>query len=251
LRQLRQAPVFAIVAIVTLALGVGVNTAIFSVVKAVLLNQLPYRDPDRLVKISTAAPDNPLPETIDFTTTQDLRQRSKSFQSMSLFRDGAGAMVEQGRPELLDGLRVGHEYFDTLGVKMQLGRSFLPEEDQPETRYEAILSHGLWLRRFGGDPSIVGRAVRLSDRPYKIVGVLPGGFQPILRSDRSVVPEIYMPLGYDLELPMACRGCQHLQLIGRLKPGVSAEQARAELNTILRVSCANILKTTTRKMSSH
>ena len=234
LRQLKQAPVFAIVAIVTLALGVGANTAIFSVVKAVLLNQLPYRDPDRLVKISTAAPDTPLPETIDFTTTHDLRQRSKSFQSMSLFRDGAGAMVEQGKPELLDGLRVGYDYFDTLGVKMHLGRSFLPEEDQPETRYEAILSHGLWLRRFGGDPSVVGRTVRLSDRAYKIVGVLPEGFQPILRSDRSVVPEIYMPLGYDLKLPMACRGCQHLQLIGRLKPGVSAEQARAELSTILR-----------------
>ncbi len=234
LRQLKQAPVFTIVAMVTLALGIGANTAIFSVVKAVLLNQLPYRDPGRLVKVSTADPDTPLPETIDFTTTYDLRQRNHSFQSMSLFRDGAATMVEQGHPELLDGLRVGYDYFDTLGVKMQLGRSFLPEEDQPETRYEAILSHGLWLRRFGGDPAIVGRTVRLSDRTYRVVGVLPEGFQPILRSDRSVVPEIYMPLGYDLKLPMACRGCQHLQLIGRLKPGVTAEQAKAELNTILR-----------------
>ena len=234
LRQLKQAPVFTIVAIVTLALGIGANTAIFSVVKAVLLNELPYRDPGRLVKVSTADPDTPLPETIDFTTTYDLRQRNHSFQSMSLFRDGAGTMVEQGHPELLDGLRVGYDYFDTLGIKMQLGRSFLPEEDQPETRYEAVLSHGLWLRRFGGDPAIVGRTVRLSDRTYKVVGVLPEGFQPILRSDRSVVPEIYMPLGYDLKLPMACRGCQHLQLIGRLKPGVTAEQAKAELNTILR-----------------
>ncbi len=234
LRQLKQAPGFAIVAIVTLALGVGANTAIFSVVKAVLLNQLPYRDPGRLVKISTASPETPLPETIDFTTTHDLRERSRSFQSMSLFRDGAAAMVEQGRPELLDGLRVGYDYFDTLGVKMDLGRAFLADEDHPETRYEAVLSHGLWLRRFGGDPSIVGRTVRLSDRSYKIVGVLPESFRPILRSDRSVVPEIYMPLGYDLKLPMACRGCQHLQLIGRLKQGVSADQAKAELNTILR-----------------
>jgi predicted permease len=234
LRQLKQAPVFAIVAIVTLALGVGANTAIFSVVKAVLLNQLPYRDPDRLVKIAEAGPDTPVPETIDFTTTHDLRQRSKSFQSMSLSRDGGGAIVEQGHPELLDGMRVGYDYFDTLGVKMQLGRSFLPEEDQPETRYEAILSHGLWLRRFGGDPAIIGRTIRVSDRSYKVVGVLSDGFQPILRSDRSVAPQLYMPLGYDLKQPSACRGCQHLQLIGRLKPGVSTEQARAELNTILR-----------------
>ncbi len=186
------------------------------------------------MKVSTADPDTPLPETIDFTTTYDLRQRNHSFQSMSLFRDGAGTTVEQGHPELLDGLRVSYDYFDTLGIKMQLGPTFLADEDQPETRYEAILSHGLWLRRFGGDPAIVGRTVRLSDRPYKVVGVLPEGFQPILRSDRSVVPEIYMPLGYDLKLPMACRGCQHLQFIGRLKPGVTAEQAKAELNAILR-----------------
>jgi putative ABC transport system permease protein len=234
LRQLKQAPVFAIVTIVTLALGVGANTAIFSVVRAVLLNQLPYRDPGRLVKIAESDPDNPLPETIDFTTTYDLRHRSHSFESMSLYRDGAGAIVEQGQPELLDGMRVGYDYFDTLGVKMHLGRSFLSDEDQSETRYEAILSNGLWLRRFGGDTSIIGRTVRLSDRSYKIVGVLPENFHPLLRTDRSVVPEIYMPLGYDLKLPMACRGCQHLQLIGRLKPGVSEAQAKAELNAILR-----------------
>ncbi|MGC2109783.1 MAG: ABC transporter permease [Candidatus Korobacteraceae bacterium] len=234
LRQLKKAPVFTAVAVITLALGVGANTAIFSVVKAVLLNQLPYGEPDRLVKFAESEPETPQPETIDFTTTHDLRQRSHSFQSMSLFRDGAGAIVEQGHPELLDGLRVSYDYFDTLGVKMKLGRAFLPDEDQPETRYEAILSHGLWLRRFGGDPSIVGRSVRLSDRGYKIVGVLPEGFHPIMRADRSVVPEIYMPLGYALKEPMACRGCQHLQIVGKLKPGVSVEQARAELNALLR-----------------
>ncbi len=234
IRQLRKVPVFALVAIVTLALGVGANTAIFSVVKAVLLNQLPYSDPDRLMKVAEADPDNPLPETIDFTTTWDLRQRSHLFQSMSLFRDGAGAIVEQGHPELLQGMRVGFDYFDTLGVKMRLGRDFLPEEDLPETRYEAILSYGLWIRRFGGDPEIVGRTVRLSDHPYKIVGILPETFHPIMRSDSAVVPEIYMPLGYELKLPMACRGCQHLQMVGRLKPGISPEAAKAELNTILR-----------------
>ncbi len=234
LRQFKRAPGFATVAILTLALGVGANTAIFSVVKAVLLNRLPYGDPDRLVKVAESDPDTPLPETIDFTTTHDLRQRSHLFQSISLYRDGAGAIVEQGQPELLDGMRVGYDYFDTLGINMHLGRGFLPNEDQPSTHYEAVLSYGLWLRRFGGDASIIGRTVRLSDQSYKIVGVLPANFHPVLRSDQSVAPEIYMPLGYDLKLPMACRGCQHLQAIGRLKPGVSVEQARAELNTILR-----------------
>jgi putative ABC transport system permease protein len=234
LRQLRKSPAFTIVAILTLALGVGANTAIFSVVKAVLLDQLPYRDPGRLVKFSEANPDTPIPETIDYTTTYDLRQRSRSFESMSLFRDSAGAIVEQGHPELIEGARVGYDYFDTLGVKMPLGRGFLPEEDQPQTRYEVVLSHGLWLRRFGGDPTIVGRTIRMSDRVYKVVGVLPENFLPVVRSDRSDIPEMYTPLGYDLKQPMACRGCQHLQVVGRLKPGVTVEQARAELNTILR-----------------
>jgi putative ABC transport system permease protein len=234
LRQLRKAPAFSVVAIMTLALGIGANTAIFSVVKAVLLNQLPYSDPGQLAKVAVSEPQSPLPETIDFTTTYDLRQRSRLFQSMSLYRNASVAIAEQGTPALLQGLRVGYDYFDTLGAHMRLGRTFLPEEDRPETRYEAILSYSLWQRRFGGDFSIIGRTVQLSDRSYKIVGVLPEGFRPILRSDQPVAPEIYTPLGYDLKLPMACRGCQHLQLIGRLKPGVAPEQAKAELTTILR-----------------
>jgi putative ABC transport system permease protein len=220
--------------VLTLALGIGANTAIFSVVKAVLLNQLPYRDPERLVKFAESDPDNPLPETVDYPTTQDLRERSHSFESMSLFRDGDVAIVEQGRPELLEGLRVNYDYFDTLGVSVELGRAFHADEDQPETRYEAILTHGLWLRRFGGDTSIIGRTVRLNDKPYKIVGVLPESFRPFARLDRMAMPEIYTPLGYDLKQPWACRGCQHLQVVGRLKPGISVEQARAELNSILK-----------------
>ena len=175
MRTLRKSPAFTLVAVLTLALGIGANTAIFSVVKAVLLNQLPYRDPERLVKIAESDPDTPLPQTVDFTTTSDLRTRSHSFQSMSLYRDGAGAIVEQGQPELLQGMRVGYDYLDTLGVKMHLGRAFRAEEDQPETRYEAILTYRLWLRRFGDDPSIVGRTVRLSDRPFTVVGVLQDG----------------------------------------------------------------------------
>jgi putative ABC transport system permease protein len=233
-RQLRKSPAYTLMVVLTLALGIGANTAIFSVVKAVLLNQLPYRDPDRLVKIAESDPDNPLPETIDFTTTSDLRARSHSFESISLFRDGDVALVEQGKPELLEGLRVGSDYFDTLGLQMQLGRSFVADEDHPETRFEAILTHGLWLRRFGGDPSIIGRTVRLNDKPYKVVGVLPESFRPFARLDRMSMPEIYTPLGYDLKQPWACRGCQHLQAVGRLKPRVSFGTAKAELNNLMR-----------------
>ena len=234
LRQLRQSATHTAMVVLTLALGIGANTAIFSIVKAVLLNQLPYRDPERLVKIAESEPDTPLPETIDFTTTHDLRARARSFDSMSLFRDGDVAIVEQGQPELLEGLRVSFDYFGTLGVKMQLGRSFVAEEDHPETRYEAVLTHGLWLRRFGGDPSIIGATARLDDKPYKVVGVLPESFRPFARLDRMAIPEIYTPLGYDLKQPFACRGCQHLQAVGRMKPDVSVEQASAELNAIMR-----------------
>jgi putative ABC transport system permease protein len=233
-RQLKSAPGFALVSILTLALGIGANTAIFSVVKAVLLNQLPYGEPDRLVKIAESDPDIVRPETVDYTTTHDLRQRSRSFESLSLFRDSAGALAQEGNPELLEGMRVSYDFFDTLGVHMQLGRSFLAEEDRPESRYAVILSHGVWLRRFGGDPGIVGRSVQFGDRAFKVVGVLPENFHPLTRSDRSVVPEIYTPLGYALKDPSACRGCQHLQLIGRLKSGVTPEQASAELNTLIR-----------------
>jgi putative ABC transport system permease protein len=234
LRQFRKSPLFTVVTVATLALGIGATTAIFSVVKRVLLDQLPYREPSQLVKIGEASPDTRVPETIDFTTAYDLRERSQSFQRMSLFRDGGGAIVENGEPELLSGIRVGYDYFDTLGARMELGRTFKPEEDTPETRYEAILSHGLWLRRFGGDPAIVGRNIRMNDRSYLVVGVLPENFRPFTRSGETDTPEIYTPLGYDLKLPQACRGCQHLQMVGRMKPGVTVEQANAELNGILR-----------------
>ena len=236
LRQFRKSTVFTIVTIATLALGIGATTAIFSVVKGVLLDQLPYREPSQLVKIAEADSDSvsTIPETIDFTTTHDLRDRSHSFEHMSLFRDGDGAIVENGEPELLSGLRVGYDYFDTLGARMQLGRTFTPEEDTPQTRFEAILSHGLWLRRFGGDPSIIGRNIHLSDRTYLVVGVLPQNFRAFTRSGQLDTPEIYTPLGYDLKLPQACRGCQHLQMVGRIKHGVTVKQANAELNGIMR-----------------
>ena len=235
LRQLRKSPTYTAMVALTLALGIGASTAIFSAVKAVLLNQLPFRDPERLVKIAEADPDTSDPETIDFTTTYDLRERNQFFESISLFRDGDVAIVEQGQPEVLEGLRVNYDYFDTLGVKVQLGRAFVADEDHPQTRYETILSHGLWLRRFGGDRSIIGRTIRLNDKPYKVVGVLPETFRPFAREDRVALPEIFTPLGYDLELRDACRGCQHLQAIGRMKPGVSVERARSELNAVMRV----------------
>jgi len=224
---------FTAVAVATLALGVGANTAIFSVVKAVLLSPLPYAAPDRLVAIAESTPEAVHPVTVDYTTTHDWRARSRSFESMSLFRRAAGALVERGEPELILGLRVSYDFFDTLGIKVAIGRGFQPEEDRPDRRYEVILSHALWLRRFGGDPSIVGRVVHLSESPFTVVGILPGDFEPLGIPGVVTSPEMFMPLGYDLKESAACRGCQHLHLVARMKPGVRASEAQAELNTIM------------------
>jgi putative ABC transport system permease protein len=232
-RVLRKSPSFTLTALATLALGIGANTAIFSAVKAVLLNQLPYRDPDRLVKLGEADSGETRAGTIGYTTVYDWRRLSHSFESMSLYRTAAGAIVGRGEPELVSGLRVNYDFFDTLGIRMQIGRTFLPEEDRPGRRYEVVLANGLWIRRFSGDPNIVGRVIRLSDASFKVVGVLPAGFRP-LEIEGFGRPEIFEPLGYALSDPNACRDCQHLQLIARLKPGVPAAQAHAELNTIMR-----------------
>jgi predicted permease len=229
-RSLRKNPGFTLIAILTLALGVGANTAIFSVVKAVLLNPIPYRDPDRLVAIAESDSNTSRPVTVDFTTTHDLRDRSRLFESMSLYHATSSAFVDDGDPEVLNGMRVNFDFFDTLGVKMQMGRTFLPSEDRSTTRFEAILSNGLWVRRFGADANILGRVVHLNEASFTVTGVLPVDF-PKLIGDTD--PQIFMPLGYDLGGPSSCRGCQHLRLIARMKPGVSATQANAELNSIM------------------
>jgi putative ABC transport system permease protein len=232
-RALRRNPGFTILSVLTLTLGVGANTAIFSVVEAVLLNQLPYRDPDRLVVLGEADQGEKRPGTIGYTTAYDWRRMSHSFTGMSLYRGFSGAMTERGEAELLNGMRVNYDFFDTLGVAMQLGRTFLPEEDRPEGRYEIILSDGLWKRRFGGDPNILGRSIRLSDSSFRVVGVLPASFRTLEIPGAPDRAEIFAPLGYALSEPNACRDCQHLRLIGRLKPGVSPQQAHAELKAIM------------------
>jgi putative ABC transport system permease protein len=233
LRTLRKNAAFTVVAVLTLALGVGANTAIFSVVKAVLIRQLPYKEPGRLVALAEADSGEQHPETIGYTTAYDWRRLSHSFESMSLYRDASAAIVENGEPELLPGLRVNYDFFVTLGIRMQLGRAFTSEEDRPDSRHELILSDGLWKRRFGGDPHIIGRVIRLSETSFTVVGVLPKSFRTLEIPGSAATPEMFMPLGYDVSLPYACRDCQHLHLIARIKQGVSVTEAHAELKTIM------------------
>ncbi len=192
-RALRRHPGFTAVAVLTLALGIGANTAIFSVVKAVLLDRLPYTAPERLVtisEVSAAFPDSP---EIDYTTLQRFRARSRSFSNFAAYRDGASVLAENGRREMVRGLAVTYDFFDVLGVKMQLGRSFLPEEGVPGRDTDVILSHDLWVRRFGADPHIVGRILHYRNANRRVVGVLPAGFRLQPGKAYFLPPHLFRP----------------------------------------------------------
>jgi putative ABC transport system permease protein len=224
--QLRN-PGFTVMAALTLALGIGATTAMFSVVKAVLINQLPYSDPDRVVALAQVDAAKRTADELDGWTARELRARTRLFESIALYTDGQRTLIENGEAEVLRGMRISHDFFETLGVKMLLGRSILAGEDRWPRNNVVILSHGLWARRFGRDPNVVGRALNLSTESYRVIGVLPPNFYPLRMSNPAEKPEIFMPLGED---PRGFGG----NAIGRLKAGVGVEQARVELNSLMR-----------------
>jgi len=230
----RRNPGFTVMAVATLALGVGSTAAIFSAVQAVLLHQLPYHNPDRVVALSETYPAGPDREFVGGWTANRWRARARSFQSISLYGDGHLILVENGEAEVLRGLRVNHDFFETLGVNLLLGRSFHADEDRWPRANVVILTHGLWQRRFGGDPHIIGRVLQLSEQAYRVIGVLPPDFHPLRMSNPAEKPMIFMPLGYDAVQATTCRACFGGTAIGRLKPGVRPGQAKAELNGIQR-----------------
>ncbi len=233
-RMLWKNPGFTLVAVFTLALGIGASTAIFSVVNAVLLRPLPYQDADRLVMLSTDESGGVLGNT-GYATLADWRERSHSFESMVAIRYWGGVMTGQGESEMIQGLRVSADYFNLLGVSPELGRDFAAAEDRPATRFVVIISHSLWQRRFNSDPNVLGKQLSLSDQPYTIIGVMPSGFTDLLAANFYKTADIWVPLGYDVTQPFACRDCQHLKTIARLKSDVSMEQARNEMSAIMSV----------------
>jgi predicted permease len=230
-RMLRKSPGFTAVAVLTLALGIGANTAIFSIVNGVLLRPLPYREPGRLT-IVWAKDDLGKPGNVGYATYVDWRAQSKSFEELALYRSWSPAL-QTSEPEQLSGMRVTNNYFRALGIRPQFGRDFRPEEDIPASSHVVILSHDLWQRRFNSDPSIIGRAITLNATTYVVVGVLPADFHSLISMDPHGGPvDIWGVLGYDASLPWACRTCQHLVAIGRLRPGVTFTQANAEMDTV-------------------
>jgi putative ABC transport system permease protein len=239
LRMLRKSPGFTAVAVVTLALGIGANTAIFSVVRAVLLPPLPFANPDRLVEIQlrdrkTGEPSN----WVACRDVADWRAQNRSFESIGAQRFALLNVTSDGQPDALYGASVSAEVLPLLGVPPLLGRYFLPAEDQPGHDQAIVLSYDLWRHRFGGDPTIVGRTIRQagqSVRDYTVVGVMPRGFNfPFSVPSAVTLPThqmpYWIPVGAD---PLReSRDGMRCLVVGRLKPGVSVAQAQADLDSV-------------------
>jgi putative ABC transport system permease protein len=201
IRMLAKNPGFTAIAVLTLALGIGANSSIFSIVDAVLLRPLPYPHADRLVVVWEKGDDG-LPSNTSYATFEDWRARSLSFDELALASYSMGTLTGWGDPEQLPALRVSANFFRTLGVRPALGRDFLAEEDTPATNNVVILTDGLWRRRFSADPNIVGKSITLNGTSYAVVGVLPRDFQPIVSHGlRNIDAELYRVLGYDASLP--------------------------------------------------
>ena len=229
-RMLCRTPGFTAAALFTLTLGIGANTAIFTVVDAVLLKPLPYADPDRLVMVGDLRPDGSM-SGAGFATVSDWRERSRSFDQLAMMRLWMPTLVSQGEGERLPAVRVSWNYFDVLGARMALGRGFTADDDRADAWRVAVLSDHLWRRRFGADPSIVGRTVALQDQDYRVIGVMPASFEP-LDAQRffNTAAEIWVPIGND---QAGCRRrCRPTFGVGRLRPGVTIAGARAEINDI-------------------
>jgi putative ABC transport system permease protein len=227
LRMLVKNPSFTIIAVIALALGIGANSAIFSVVNTVLLRPLPYKEPDRLVMVWEEATQQGFPSnTPSVANFIDWRNQNQVFEGMAATARQSFNLTGVGDPERIDGRRVSANLFTLLGVEPQLGRAFLPEEDRPGANRVVIISHGLWQRRFGSDMNITGKSLNLNGESFTVVGVMPPQFQFPSRED-----EMWVPIAFDSE-EAANRGRHFLEVIARTKPGITLQQAQAEMNTI-------------------
>jgi putative ABC transport system permease protein len=229
-RSLLKTPGFAAVGILTIALGIGANTAIFTVVNALLIRPLPYAASDRLVMVwqDWTARGGPADEWGTPGNFVDWRAEQGLFKSVAAISGFRPTLTGNAEPESLTGEAVTHEYFSLLGVTPALGRDFTTADDVPNAARVAIISDALWKRRFGGDPSVVGRVVTLSAVPHEIIGVLAAGFRPVIVSDG----EIWRPLRLNRATPN--RGAVVLRVVARLADGISHEQAQVAATALAR-----------------
>ena len=223
LRSLRGKPGFTAIAVATLALGIGGSTAIFSLTSAVLLARPPLRDPDRLVTSGRTRPKAGFPRN-DLSPAQyaALRDQAQSFEGLAAVAEGAFTLTSDGEPQKIEARRVTASFFAVLGVAPALGRAIEPADDRPGAPHVAVLSHGLWQRRFGGDAGIVGRDVLMSGDKYTVIGVMPREFQFL----ESYVA-LWVPAAFEAE--ELGRRSHYLTVVGRLRPGVTAAAAEADV----------------------
>jgi putative ABC transport system permease protein len=227
-RQLRRSPGFTLVAVFTLALGIGANTAVFSVLNGVLLRPLPYASADRLVMVTSAFP------TMDFDRFWvsppeyfELREWNQAFEELGGYRTGSAAIETSDQPVRVTSAVATWSLFPTLGVQAVRGRTFTPEEDLPGVAPVVLISWGLWQRAFGGDPAILGSSVRVSGSPATVIGVLPEGFDV---EDAGV--DVWSPINIDPSDHVNRRGNHFLNLVARLADGVTLERAQADLDRL-------------------
>ncbi|MBI3667063.1 MAG: ABC transporter permease, partial [Acidobacteria bacterium] len=227
---LKVSPAFTAVAVLALAVGIGANTAIFSVVNAVLLRPLPYHDSARLIRVWSSEPAKGIPRMgfapPDF---RDLRDQNQVFEGMAAYYFNAFNLAGTGSPERLRGTIVTPNLFSLLGVAPAEGRGFQPEEETFGRHRIVVLSHGLWQRRFASDPGILNQALQLNGAPYTVVGIMPPQFQ--FPTDQI---ELWAPMAFAPDDEMNTRDNHFVDAVARLKPGVALEQARANVDTIAR-----------------
>jgi len=229
LRALRRTPGLALAAILTLGLGIGAATAVFGFVDTLLLRPLPYAEPDRLVTVWQDERERGGPPDEWFSPPNyfDVRAEHRVFDGLAAFSSGAVTLTGTGEAERIPTGDVSAEFFSILGVRPLHGRTFLPEDDTPGRNRVVVLGHGLWQRRFGGDPGVIGQVVRLNGEPHDVVGVLPAGFDfPLLPA-----AELWRPLALD-PVDNCGRACVFLRTVGRLRDGVDPARAAAELEPL-------------------
>jgi len=227
-RMLRKNPGFTAIAVLTLALGIGANSAIFSVIHAVLLSPLPYNDPDRIVLLMESSPSKGFPTfSVSPPNYVDWRKSTTSFEAMASISPGNFNFASGAEPQRLRGARVASPFFVAMGATPAIGRTFLPDDDVVGRASVVVLSYGLWARRFGSDPQAIGKSLTLDGESYRVVGVMQNGFQ--------------FPPGAELWLPSEfakddlvpdARGAHYLWVIARLKSGVSIQQAQGEMQAV-------------------
>jgi putative ABC transport system permease protein len=231
-RGLLKKPAFTAIAVWTLALGIGANTAIFSVVNAVLLRPLAIKDPERVMTVWHSAPAKGL-EHLDLNDAlfAYYRDRTRTFQGLAAFETGNFSITGGGEPEVVPAAIVTFNYFEVLGREPLYGRTFTAQEDTPGNNHVALLSYALWQRRFGGNPNVVGQSINLDSEPTTIVGIMPADFDfpdPAERANSSGHMQLWVPKGLDPQDASS----YNLLAVGRLQPAATSEQAEKEMNAL-------------------